>query len=67
MVPPILTDGYKFSESGVYYAPPAGNLSILEQYVDALPGSGKYLLLFYRFFLKNIFSIFYIFIIFIYV
>ena len=40
MVPEILEDGYKFSSSGVYYAPTAGLLSVTESYLDSLPTTG---------------------------
>ena len=35
--PEILNEGYKFSESGTYYAPPIGSLDSYKQYIDDLP------------------------------
>ncbi|KAI8907759.1 dynein heavy chain and region D6 of dynein motor-domain-containing protein [Powellomyces hirtus] len=35
--PSILDDSYKFSPSGVYYAPPDGDLSSFRAYIDKLP------------------------------
>jgi dynein heavy chain, axonemal len=37
MVPEILTEEYKFSRSGNYYAPPAGKMSDTLQYFESLP------------------------------
>lgn len=33
----ILDDNYKFSESGIYYAPPEGNLQNYKDYINNLP------------------------------
>jgi dynein heavy chain len=33
----ILDDGYKFSESGIYYAPTNGSIDIYMNYIDELP------------------------------
>jgi dynein heavy chain len=33
----ILEDSYKFSPSGIYYAPPDGDLSSFRAYIDSLP------------------------------
>ncbi|KAJ3281611.1 Dynein heavy chain 6, axonemal [Borealophlyctis nickersoniae] len=35
--PAILDDSYKFSASGVYYAPPDGDLTSFRAYIDQLP------------------------------
>jgi dynein heavy chain len=35
--PGILTDGYKFSDSGTYYAPPVGSYAELMAYTQSLP------------------------------
>ncbi|KAJ3183889.1 Dynein heavy chain 6, axonemal [Geranomyces variabilis] len=35
--PSILDDSYKFSPSGVYYAPPDGELATFRAYIDQLP------------------------------
>eukprot|EP01038_Epipyxis_sp_PR26KG_P006339 gene6339-8727_t len=37
MVPDILTDDYKFSKSGTYYAPPEGSMASVIEYFDRLP------------------------------
>jgi len=37
MVPDILQDGYAFSKSGTYYAPPTGSYKQTLQYFDSLP------------------------------
>ena len=39
LVPQILTDQYKFSRSGTYYAPPIGNMQSVIKYFESLPGS----------------------------
>lgn len=39
MVPDILDDSYRFSISGIYYAPPAGTLQSQVAYFEALPNS----------------------------
>ena len=33
----ILEDGYKFSESGIYFAPTNGPLDVYRNYIDTLP------------------------------
>jgi dynein heavy chain len=33
----ILEDGYKFSESGIYFAPTNGSLDVYRNYIDTLP------------------------------
>lgn len=33
----ILEEGYKFSDSGQYYAPPLGSLESYKEYIDQLP------------------------------
>ena len=33
----VLEDGYKFSESGIYYAPSNGQLEIYREYIENLP------------------------------
>lgn len=33
----VLEEGYKFSDSGIYYAPPFGELDSYRQYIDTLP------------------------------
>jgi dynein heavy chain len=33
----ILEDSYKFSESGVYYAPVDGSIDLYRKYIDELP------------------------------
>lgn len=35
--PDVLEDGYKFSESGIYYAPEFGPLDSYRQYIEQLP------------------------------
>ena len=35
--PEILDEGYKFSESGIYYAPLNGNVDVYMEYIDKLP------------------------------
>ncbi|KAI9203256.1 dynein heavy chain and region D6 of dynein motor-domain-containing protein [Polychytrium aggregatum] len=35
--PQILEEGYKFSPSGVYYAPPDGDLASFRTYIESLP------------------------------
>lgn len=35
--PMILDDSYKFSPSGIYYAPPDGDISSFRTYIDSLP------------------------------
>jgi dynein heavy chain len=37
ITPEILSDDYKFSESGKYFAPPVGDIHSVRQYVKALP------------------------------
>jgi len=37
MFPEILTDDYKFSKSGTYYAPPPGSMSQMMSYFESLP------------------------------
>ena len=37
MVPQILTENYKFSKSGNYYAPPVGSMTQTMQYFETLP------------------------------
>jgi dynein heavy chain len=37
MVPDILKDGYAFSKSGKYFAPPVGDLQSVKAYIDSLP------------------------------
>jgi len=39
LVPEILSDNYKFSKSGNYYAPPEGSLPSVLDYLDKLPTS----------------------------
>jgi dynein heavy chain len=39
--PAILEDGTTFSDSGLYYAPPAGTLAAVRAYVEALPPEDK--------------------------
>ena len=39
--PPILEDGSAFSDSGVYFAPPAGTLASVRAYVEELPPEDK--------------------------
>jgi dynein heavy chain len=33
----ILEDGYKFSESGIYYAPTYGTIESYREYIETLP------------------------------
>ena len=33
----VLEDGYKFSTSGIYYAPTNGNIDSYKEYIDSLP------------------------------
>lgn len=33
----ILDDNYKFSESGIYFAPQEGNLASYKEYINTLP------------------------------
>jgi dynein heavy chain len=35
--PDILEDGYKFSESGIYYAPTNGPIEGYKEYIESLP------------------------------
>lgn len=35
--PEILEDGYKFSDSGIYFAPTNGSISVYHDYIDNLP------------------------------
>lgn len=35
--PEILKENYKFSESGIYFAPPEGELSTYRDYISKLP------------------------------
>lgn len=35
--PSILEDDYKFSDSGIYYAPKEGSMKMYTDYIDALP------------------------------
>lgn len=35
--PEILDEGYKFSESGIYYAPLNGTVDVYMEYIDKLP------------------------------
>ena len=35
--PDILEDGYKFSDSGNYYAPSIGTIESYREYIDSLP------------------------------
>lgn len=37
--PQIIEDGYRFSPSGVYYAPPDGDIGSIRSYVEGLPYS----------------------------
>ena len=37
ITPEILSDDYKFSESGKYFAPPVGDLNSVRQYIRSLP------------------------------
>ena len=37
VLPEILVDGYKFSESGTYFAPPESDLASVNAYFDSLP------------------------------
>lgn len=37
MVPGVLTDDYKFSKSGIYFAPPEGDMASVNAYLDQLP------------------------------
>jgi dynein heavy chain, axonemal len=39
--PAILEDGSAFSDSGVYFAPPAGTLAAVRSYVESLPPEDK--------------------------
>ena len=41
MVPEILEEGYTFSKSGIYYAPPPGPISDTIAYFDSLPASDE--------------------------
>lgn len=35
--PEVLKDGYKFSKSGLYYSPQAGNVKDYINYIESLP------------------------------
>jgi dynein heavy chain len=35
--PEILDEGYKFSDSGIYYAPSSGAIDVYMEYIDNLP------------------------------
>jgi dynein heavy chain len=35
--PECLKEGYKFSQSGTYYAPPDSKLNIYKEYIESLP------------------------------
>lgn len=35
--PDILEDDFKFSESGIYYAPPNGSIDMYKEYIEQLP------------------------------
>jgi dynein heavy chain, axonemal len=35
--PDILEDGFKFSDSGIYYAPTNGAIDIYKEYIESLP------------------------------
>ena len=37
MVPDILKDEYRFSQSGVYFSPPESNMAKVNQYFETLP------------------------------
>ena len=37
MVPDILKDDYRFSESGVYFSPPESNMAVVNTYFETLP------------------------------
>jgi dynein heavy chain len=41
MVPDILSEGYKFSRSGDYYAPPEGPMVTAIAYFETLPFTGE--------------------------
>ena len=37
MVPEILKDEYRFSQSGVYFSPPESNMAAVNTYFETLP------------------------------
>lgn len=41
IVPSIMEDDYKLSDSGIYFAPPEGKLDDVRRYIETLPGTEK--------------------------